>query len=189
MSPSKEFDVLLSNEIIGPIGGYSDPWQHLFFYRADWERGGLCLASLPLTVRHQSNKLEVYMTHSASPSLTLTPGDRAAALQQKEKKAKTYQFARDIESARVWPRRSIQFGSQPEEAVLPTVSPIKVVAGDYEDNYPPTPGSKRIDPPREFTVDYGELQETVDTPQQAQIRQRLYAEIEDKIKRKYIPEA
>ena len=112
MSPSKEFDVLLGNEILGPIGGYSDPWQHLFFYRADWERGGLCLASLPLTVQHQSNKLEVYMTDSASPSLTLTPEDRASALQQKEKKAQADQSARDCESARVCQRRSIQFGSQ-----------------------------------------------------------------------------
>ena len=164
MSPSKEFDVLLGNAILGPIGGYSDPWQHQFFYRADWERGGSCLASLSLSVRHQSNKLEVYMTDSASPSLTLTPGDRASALHQKEKKAKAYQSARDSESARVSPRRSIQFGSQPEEAVLPTLPPVKVVAGDYEDNYSPTPGSKRIDPPPEFTTDYGEIQETADTP-------------------------
>ena len=72
---------------------------------------------------------------------------------------------------------------------MPTVPPVKVVAGDYEDNYPPTLGSKRIDPPPEFTVNYGELREIVDTPQQYQIRQRLYAEIGDKIKRRYIPEA
>ena len=128
----------------------------------------------------------MYTKDSFSPFLTLTTEDRAAALEQREKKAKA---EKDTEYARVNPRRSIQFGSQPEEAVLPTVPPVKIVAGDHEDNYPPTLGSKRIDPPPEFTVNYGELRETVDTPQQYQIRQRLYAEIEDKIKRSYIPEA
>ena len=156
-SPSREFDILLGNDFLGRIKGYSDPWQRIFFYKANWEKGGLCLASLPLTVRQTSHKLEVYMADAATPTLFFTPKDRVAATKLNEAHRKAATDAATT-SAAIAVNRNIQFGTQPVtttepanlEITLPQLQITKEI--DWVNDFPSTPPDKtaRRRPAREF---------------------------------------
>ena len=61
LSLSKEFDIIVGNSFIFPMGGYPHSWTEIYMYRSDFRTEGHCLAGVPIAIHETHDTPGIYM--------------------------------------------------------------------------------------------------------------------------------